>query len=62
MNQNVRFIGLWRAVYYIPTLVPVMASTMLWLWIFNPEFGLLNMMLPRSASTVPFRSDTVDGR
>lgn len=45
MNQNVALIGLWRTVYYIPTLVPVIASTMLWLWIFNPEFGLLNMLL-----------------
>lgn len=45
MNQNVRFVGLWRTVYYLPTLVPVIASTMLWLWIFNPEFGLLNMLL-----------------
>jgi len=45
MNQKVRLVSLWRTVYYIPTLVPVIASTMLWLWIFNPEFGLLNMML-----------------
>ena len=45
MNQKVRWIGLWRTIYYIPTLVPVIASTMLWLWIFNPQFGLLNMAL-----------------
>lgn len=45
MNQKVRWIGLWRTIYYIPSLVPVIASTMLWLWIFNPEFGLLNMAL-----------------
>ncbi len=45
MNQQVRWIGLWRTIYYIPTLVPVIASTMLWLWIFNPQFGLLNMAL-----------------
>lgn len=45
MNQKVRFVGLWRTIYYVPSLVPVIASTMLWLWIFNPEFGLLNMML-----------------
>ena len=45
MNQKIRWIGLWRTVYYLPTLVPVIASTMLWLWIFNPEFGLLNMLL-----------------
>lgn len=45
MNQQVRWQGLWRTLFYIPTLVPVIASTMLWLWIFNPEFGLLNTML-----------------
>jgi multiple sugar transport system permease protein len=45
MNQQVRWLGLWRTLYYIPTLVPVIASTMLWLWIFNPEFGLLNTLL-----------------
>lgn len=45
MNQRVRWLSLWRTIYYIPTLVPVIASTMLWLWIFNPEFGLLNTLL-----------------
>ncbi|MCB0122919.1 MAG: sugar ABC transporter permease [Caldilineaceae bacterium] len=45
MNQRVRLLGLWRTIFYIPTLVPVIASTMLWLWIFNPQFGLLNMAL-----------------
>lgn len=45
MNQKVRWISLWRTLYYLPTLVPVIASTMLWLWIFNPEFGLLNTLL-----------------
>jgi multiple sugar transport system permease protein len=45
MNQRVRWVSLWRTIYYIPTLVPVIASTMLWLWIFNPEFGLLNTLL-----------------
>ena len=45
MNQQVRWVSLWRTIYYIPTLVPVIASTMLWLWIFNPQFGLLNTLL-----------------
>ena len=45
MNQQVRLVSLWRTIYYLPTLVPVIASTMLWLWIFNPEFGLLNTLL-----------------
>ncbi len=45
MNQKVRFLGLWSTIYYVPTLVPLVASTMLWLWIFNPQFGLLNTLL-----------------
>ncbi|MCX6046779.1 MAG: sugar ABC transporter permease [Chloroflexi bacterium] len=45
MNQKVRFVSLWRTIFYMPTLVPVIASTMLWLWIFNPQFGLLNTLL-----------------
>ena len=45
MNQKVRFVSLWRTIFYLPTLVPVIASTMLWLWIFNPQFGLLNTLL-----------------
>jgi multiple sugar transport system permease protein len=45
MNEKVRLLGLWRTIYYVPNLVPVIASTMLWLWIFNPQFGLLNTLL-----------------
>jgi multiple sugar transport system substrate-binding protein len=29
----------------VPSTVPVIASSVLWLWLFNPEFGLLNAML-----------------
>jgi len=45
MNRKVRLLGLWRTIFYLPNLVPAIASTMLWLWIFNPQFGLLNMVL-----------------
>ncbi len=47
MNQRVKGLGFWRTVFYLPNLVPLVASTMLWLWIFNPEFGLLNGFLSR---------------
>jgi multiple sugar transport system permease protein len=47
MNQQVRGIGVWRTIFYLPNLIPLVASTMLWLWIFNPDFGLLNMLLRR---------------
>ncbi|HTV19290.1 MAG TPA: sugar ABC transporter permease, partial [Polyangiaceae bacterium] len=34
-----------RAVFYLPSVVPVVASSMLWLWIFNGQYGLLNWLL-----------------
>ncbi|MFC6155477.1 carbohydrate ABC transporter permease [Kribbella jiaozuonensis] len=45
VNQGIRGRGFWRTVYYLPTLVPAVASSVLWIWIFNPDFGLLNSML-----------------
>jgi multiple sugar transport system permease protein len=45
MNQNVKGIGFWRTIFYLPNLVPLVAGTMLWLWIFNPRLGLLNTTL-----------------
>lgn len=37
--------SLWRTIYYLPTLVPAVASAVLWIWIFNPDFGLFNSIL-----------------
>lgn len=45
VNQGIHGRSLWRTVYYLPTLVPAVASSVLWIWIFNPDFGLLNSML-----------------
>lgn len=45
MNLNLRGIRFYRTVYFIPSITPVVASSLLWLWIFNPEFGLANAAL-----------------
>jgi multiple sugar transport system permease protein len=45
LNQDVKFQGLFRTLYYMPALVPAVASAMLWVWLLNPEFGLINMLL-----------------
>jgi multiple sugar transport system permease protein len=42
LNQDIRGRSIFRTIYYLPVLVPVIANTILWLWLFNPEFGLLN--------------------
>lgn len=45
LNQNIRGRGIYRSIFYLPTIVPIVASSALWLWLFNPEFGLLNVMI-----------------
>ena len=45
LNQDLKAVGLFRTLYYVPNLVPAVASSMLWVWIFNPQFGLLNSLL-----------------
>jgi multiple sugar transport system permease protein len=45
LNQDIKAVGLLRTLYYVPNLVPAVASSMLWVWIFNPQFGLLNSLL-----------------
>lgn len=45
LNQAKRFRGVFRTIFYLPVLVPPVASAVLWLWIFNPDIGLLNGVL-----------------
>jgi multiple sugar transport system permease protein len=45
MNTKVRGIRLFRTIYYLPSIVPAVANAVLWAWIFNSEFGLLNVIL-----------------
>ncbi len=53
LNQKIKGLPIFRTIFYLPAIVPVIASSILWLWLFNPDFGLLNaaadlLRLPRS--------------
>ena len=45
LNVRVRGEGVWRTLFYLPAVVPAVATTILWMWIFNKDFGLLNSLL-----------------
>lgn len=47
LNTKAKGIAFYRTIYYLPSVTPVVASAMLWLWIFNPEFGLANALLDK---------------
>jgi len=35
----------WRTIYYLPVVTSAVAISMVWLWIYNPQAGLLNGLL-----------------
>jgi multiple sugar transport system permease protein len=45
LNQKIRGRAIYRSIFYVPTIVPIVASSALWLWLYNPDFGLLNTIL-----------------
>ncbi len=45
LNQDIKGRTLLRSVYFLPSVTPVVATGLLWLWIFQPEVGLLNYLL-----------------
>ena len=42
LNLRLRFVALWRTIYYLPSVVSGVAVALLWQWILNSDFGLLN--------------------
>jgi len=45
LNQRVKLVGLWRAMYYLPAILPPVAVSLMWMWIYNPRYGVLNRFL-----------------
>lgn len=45
LSKETKGMPLFRTIYYLPTVVPIVASAMLFLWVLNPEYGLLNNFL-----------------
>lgn len=45
LHQRVRGIGLFRTVFYLPSVISGVAYVVLWMWIFHPRAGLINTLL-----------------
>jgi multiple sugar transport system permease protein len=45
LNLKIRGQAVWRTIFVLPALMPVVATTLLWLWILNPQFGVVNNLL-----------------
>lgn len=45
LNQKLPGQSVFRTLFFLPSIVPIVASSVLWLWVLNPESGLVNSML-----------------
>lgn len=45
LNQKVRGLAFFRACIFVPTIVPLVAVGVVWMWMLNPEQGLVNQVL-----------------
>lgn len=45
LNLELRGVAIYRTIYFLPSLTPAVANAVLWVWIFNPDFGLANGLL-----------------
>lgn len=53
LNANVRGIAVYRTVFFLPSIVPTVASTAIFMWILNPQIGLVNGLLAKVGVTGP---------
>ncbi len=45
LHLKLRGQALYRALFFLPSIVPVVASGVLWLWLFNADYGFINICL-----------------
>lgn len=53
LNQKVRGIALYRTLFYLPSITPIVATSILWLWLLNPDIGLINIALGKIGISGP---------
>lgn len=53
LNSGVRGLTVYRTIFFLPALMPMVALAVLWLWIFNGEYGVLNVALARLGIHAP---------
>jgi multiple sugar transport system permease protein len=45
LAQKIRGISIWRTIYFLPSVVSVVAISVLWYYVFNPQYGIVNSLL-----------------
>lgn len=52
-NKKLKHTGPFRVIFFIPTLVPTVVACLLWIWVMQPETGIINRLLGYIGITGP---------
>lgn len=53
LNGRIRARGLFRAALFLPVIMPLAASSVIWMWLFQPDFGVVNFVLRTVGAPAP---------
>src|SRR5438128_12576650 len=53
LNQALKGTTAFRTFFFLPSLTPIVASAVVWAWLYNPNWGLLNYLLAQIGVTGP---------
>lgn len=53
LNSKVKGLGIYRTLFFLPSLMPVVAGSILWLWMYNGQSGIINTSLHHLGITGP---------
>jgi multiple sugar transport system permease protein len=57
LNNDFKFRPFFRTVFFLPSIVPAIASAEVWRWVYNPRYGLINATLKSMGmTTIPWLS------
>lgn len=45
LDQKIKFVKIYRAAFFLPVITSAVAVSLVWQWLYNPDFGLLNSLL-----------------
>ena len=54
LNTKVRGMTVFRTMFYLPSVVPTVASVAVWMWMFTPRVGLVDQLLSMVGVTAPY--------
>jgi multiple sugar transport system permease protein len=45
LNTKIRGLAIYRTIFYLPSITPVVAATIVWLWLYNGQYGIISSIL-----------------